>query len=162
MICISSIQQRQCEIKITIQRPADAEKRRLQCYLMVWSRAPSVPHRPLVWRSCRTPPSPVLRRSPAKPPTSVIRVCFVSFIFRTWGIYGAAEARITLYIGNTCIDVSAAVLPGHGLGEANDPSLGGAVVGLPDVADDPGNWCDVDDPSLSEVCIVMYKQPSNE
>jgi hypothetical protein len=40
---------------------------------------------------------------------------------------------------STRIDVSAAVLPGHGLGQPDHSGLGSAVVGLPDVADDPGD-----------------------
>jgi len=54
-------------------------------------------------------------------------------------LYCGQREYITLIKLATCIDVSASVLPGHGLGEANNPSLGGAVVGLPDVADDTGN-----------------------
>lgn len=48
----------------------------------------------------------------------------------------------------TRIDVSAPVLPCHGLGQSDHPSLGSAVVCLPNVADDPGNRRDVDDSSL--------------
>jgi hypothetical protein len=48
----------------------------------------------------------------------------------------------------TCIYVSATVFPGHGLGQSDHPGLGSTVVGLPNVADDPGNRRDVDDPSL--------------
>lgn len=36
-----------------------------------------------------------------------------------------------------CVYVPAAVLPGHGFGQSDHPGLGGAVVGLPDVAYDP-------------------------
>ena len=63
---------------------------------------------------------------------------------------------------STCIDVPAPVLPRHGFGKPDHPGLGGAVVGLPDVADDPGNRRDVDDPSLEETSkesnIVNRKQ----
>ena len=64
--------------------------------------------------------------------------CFIHLQDSTSGMVRQKHGY-TIYIGNTCIDVSAAVLPGHGLGEADDPSLDGAVVGLPDIADDPGN-----------------------
>ena len=50
--------------------------------------------------------------------------------------------------GSTCIYVSAAVFPGHGLGQSDHPGLRSAVVGLPNVSDDPGKRRDVDDPSL--------------
>jgi hypothetical protein len=51
----------------------------------------------------------------------------------------------------TCIYVSATVFPGHGLCQSDHAGLGSAVVGLPNVADDPGNRRDVDDPSLGQI-----------
>lgn len=59
------------------------------------------------------------------------------------------EKGISIFCQDTTyIDVSAAILPRHGLGQPNHPGFGSTVVGLSNIANDPGNGCDVYDPSL--------------